>query len=217
MRSFKSAHDKGLIKRASIQLQVPPVSPTGGPIRIKDDDMRYLKVVLALAAGVFGTAFSASSAVARDFTLESFFKGRTYAYGWFGAINGSERRFRVVLDGRWNGKVLTLRERFEYTDGEKDVKTWVFTKTGPNTYSGMREDVIGSTVVTLDGARATFAYDVDLTPKASPTIVHFNDTLELQPDGTVLNTAWVTRWHIPVARVKVNFARTEAKALAIRP
>lgn len=175
--------------------------------------MQRISALLALLFALFITA----PASAQTLRLEDVFKGRTYAYGWFGAINGTERRFRVVLDGRWNGRVLTLREAFQYDDGEKDVKTWVFTKTGPNTYSGTREDVIGSTVVTLDGARATFTYDVDLTPKASPTIVRFFDTLELQADGTVLNTAWVTRWHIPVARVKVNFARTEAKARAIKP
>jgi hypothetical protein len=172
--------------------------------------------ILALLALLVTCAFC-QPAQAQTLRLEEFFKGRAYAYGWFGAINGSERRFRVVLDGRWNGRVLSLREAFEYTDGEKDVKTWVFTKTGPNTYSGTREDVIGTTIVTLDGNRATFSYDVDLTPKASPTIVRFFDTLELTPEGTLLNTAWVTRWHIPVARVNVNFARTEAQARAIRP
>ena len=175
--------------------------------------MKLLFAALVLISAVV----SGTSAEAQALRLEEFFKGRTYAYGWFGAINGTERRFRVVLDGRWNGRVLRLREAFEYTDGEKDVKTWIFTKTGPNTYSGTREDVIGATTVTLDGNRATFTYDVNLTPKASPTIVRFFDTLALQPDGTLLNTAWVTRWHVPVGRVNVNFARTEAGARAIRP
>lgn len=171
-----------------------------------------------LAAGVsllLGTA--GAQAQAPNLQLEEFFKGRTYAYGWFGAINGTSRRFKVVLDGRWNGEVLTLREAFEYEDGEKDVKTWRFRKTGPATYIGTREDVIGETVVTLDGPRATFAYDVNLTPKAAPTIVRFSDTLFLPGDGTLRNTAWVSRWHLPVARVNVNFARTEEAARAIRP
>ncbi len=87
----------------------------------------------------------------------------------------------MVLDGRWNGQVLTLREAFEYEDGEKDVKTWRFRKTSPTTYLGTREDVIGETLVTLDGPRATFAYDVNLTPKAEPTIVRFSDTLLWRP------------------------------------
>jgi len=174
------------------------------------------RILLAFSLMFF--AFSAGShAQPRDLRLEEFFKGRTYAYGWFGAINGSSRRFRVVLDGRMSGQTLILREAFEYEDGEKDVKTWRFRKTGPKTYLGTREDVIGETLVTLDGPNAYFAYEVNLTPKGAPTIVHFSDTLALQADGTLLNTAWVWRWGLPVARVNVNFARTEAGAKAIRP
>jgi hypothetical protein len=176
--------------------------------------MLRLSTVFAV---LFGILAHSSALEARDLRLEEFFKGRTYAYGWFGAINGSSRRFRVVLDGQWSGRVLTLREAFEYEDGERDVKTWRFRKTGANTYLGTREDVVGETLVTLDGPRATFSYDVNLTPKAAPTIVRFDDTLALQADGTLLNTAWVWRWHLPVARVNVNFARTEAQAKAIRP
>ncbi len=132
--------------------------------------MRFFRL---LPAAVLPLLLAPAQADARDLKLEEFFKGRTYAYGWFGAINGTTRRFKVVLDGRWNGQVLTLREAFEYEDGEKDVKTWRFRKTSPTTYLGTREDVIGETLVTLDGPRATFAYDVNLTPKAEPTIVRF--------------------------------------------
>jgi hypothetical protein len=176
--------------------------------------MRFSRL---LPAALLPLLLAPAEAGARDLKLEEFFKGRTYAYGWFGAINGTTRRFKVVLDGRWNGQVLTLREAFEYEDGEKDVKTWRFRKTSPTTYLGTREDVIGETLVTLDGPIATFTYDVNLTPKAEPTIVRFSDTLLLEADGTLRNTAWVSRWHLPVARVNVNFARTEEGALAIRP
>jgi Protein of unknown function (DUF3833) len=177
----------------------------------KEKKMRVLiSAVLAFAAML-------APALARDFQLESFFKGRTYAYGKFWAINGSSRAFKVILNGSWNGKVLRLREDFIYADGEKDTKTWIFRKTSPTTYLGTREDVVGQTLVTVSGREATFTYDVDLTPKTSPTMVRFHDTLALQPDGTLFNTAWVTKFGFPVARVKVNFARNEAVARAIQP
>jgi len=172
--------------------------------------------IIALFALCF-TAMSFSPALARDLQLETFFKGKTYAYGQFSAINGVSRSFRVVLNGAWDGKVLRLREDFTYSDGEKDTKTWVFRKTSPKTYIGTREDVIGETLVTLSGNEATFTYDVNITPKAEPSIVRFHDTLALQDDGTMFNTAWVTKFGFPVARVKVNFARREAVARAIRP
>ncbi|WP_284179995.1 DUF3833 family protein [Rhabdaerophilum sp. SD176] len=175
--------------------------------------VRHFTLALGLAA------LQASPAAAQSATLklEDFFRGKTYAYGQFTAINGTSRSFRVDLTGRWDGKVLRLREDFVYTDGERDTKTWVFRKTSPTTYIGTREDVIGETLVTVSGNRADFAYDVNLNPKGEPNIVRFSDTLLLEADGTLRNTAWVSKFFIPVARVKVNFARTEPAARAIRP
>jgi len=102
------------------------------------------------------------AANAADLKLEEFFKGTTHAYGKFSAINGKKREFRVLLNGKWNGKTLVLREDFFYTDGERDVKTWRFTKTSANTYSGTREDVQGTTTVKVNGNTAKFSYTVDL-------------------------------------------------------
>lgn len=162
-------------------------------------------------------AFTSAPAYAADLRLEDFFKGKTYAYGSFGAINGTSRSFRVDLTGHVRGKVLTLREDFRYDDGERDTKTWVFTRTGPNTYSGTREDVLGETTVRLSGNTARFTYRVDLNPGGKPNIVRFHDKLVLKDDGTLRNTALVTKFLLPVARVKVNFAPTLADAQAIKP
>jgi hypothetical protein len=175
--------------------------------------MLFRKSIMAGAALVA----AGPQAAAQDFALEEFFTGTTYAYGRFGAINGVSREFRVVLRGIWDGRKLTLREDFTYTDGERDTKTWIFRKVGPGRYIGTREDVIGKTEVRVEGLVATFSYDVNLSPKGEPNIVRFNDTLRLTEQGTVLNTAWVSKWYLPVARVRVNFARTEREALAIKP
>jgi hypothetical protein len=114
----------------------------------------------------------------------------------------------VDLTGHIRGHVLTLREDFIYDDGERDTKTWIFTRTGPGTYSGTREDVIGETTVRVSGNVARFTYRVDLNPGGKPNIVRFYDKLTLKNDGALRNTALVTKFLLPVARVKVNFART---------
>ncbi|MBU2485711.1 MAG: DUF3833 domain-containing protein [Alphaproteobacteria bacterium] len=162
-------------------------------------------------------AFAASPAHSSDLRLEDFFKGKTYAYGSFGAITGLHRSFRVDLTGHVRGKVLTLREDFRYDDGERDTKTWIFTRTGPNTYSGTREDVLGETTVRLSGNTARFTYRVDLNPGGKPNIVRFHDKLVLRDDGTLRNTALVTKFGLPIARVRVNFAPTLEGAKAIKP
>ncbi len=165
--------------------------------------MRMFLLALSLVP-VLGTPI----AQAADFRLEEYFLGRTHATGSFSAINGVKRTFTVALHGRWNGKTLTLREDFVYDDGERDTKTWRFTKTGPTTYSGTREDVIGTTTVRLDGNRARFTYKVDLEPGEETNVVRFFDTLILSDDGkTVKNTANVFKGPLPVARVRVDFTR----------
>ncbi len=162
-------------------------------------------------------ALASFPAHAADLRLEDFFKGKTYAYGTFGAITGLSRSFRVDLTGHVRGKVLTLREDFRYDDGERDTKTWVFTRTGPKTYTGTRDDVIGQTTVHISGNTARFTYLVDLAPGGDPNIVRFYDKLVLQDDGTLRNTALVTKFLLPIARVRVNFATTLAGAKATKP
>ncbi len=150
----------------------------------------------------------ASPALARDFVLEKFFAGTTYADGQFRAINGVSRSFTVKLTGTWNGRRLKLVEDFVYDDGERDRKTWYFTRLGPNRYSGTREDVVGETLVTVRGDTARFTYQVYLDGEARANKVRFHDRMTLRPDGTVLNNALVTKFGFPVAKTRVEFRRT---------
>ncbi len=171
-------------------------------------------VLMAATAAFLSTSINVSAA---DFKLEEFFKGTTHAYGKFKAINGKKREFRVLLNGKWNGKTLVLREDFFYSDGEKDVKTWRFTKTSPTTYSGTRGDVKGITTVKVKGNKARFSYTVDLDSGPKTNYVKFYDTIVLKDDGTLQNTARVYKFGIPIAKVAVNFARSKKAALEIRP
>jgi Protein of unknown function (DUF3833) len=164
-----------------------------------------IRLTLASLATIAATTLSAS---AGDFKLEDYFTGITHATGSFSAINGVKRVFDVRLKGRFNGELLTLVEDFAYSDGEKDRKTWKFTKTGPGRYTGTREDVIGTTTVRVYGNTAKFTYLVDLAPGPGKNIVRFWDTMILSADGrTVANRALVTKYGLPVARVKVDFMR----------
>ena len=58
---------------------------------------------------------------------------------------------------------------------------------------------------------------MDLNPGGDPNIVRFHDKLVLKDDGTLRNTALVTKFALPIARVRVNFAPTLEGAKAIKP
>lgn len=165
-----------------------------------------------IIAAIMSLAISTGAALAHDlpvkrFALEEYFSGHTRAVGSFTAINGVHREFDVDLHGTWNGRTLELVEHFRYADGERDTKTWRFTRTGPNTYTGIREDVIGTTTVHVRANVAKFSYYVLLDGKDASSRVRFHDTMRLMTDGTVVNTAWVTKYGFPVARTRVEFAK----------
>jgi hypothetical protein len=67
--------------------------------------------------------------------------------------------------------------------------------------------VIGATDVVIEGNTARFNYLVNLGTVSKPNKVRFYDKMELQPDGTLLNTALVTKYLFPVALTKVVFSR----------
>jgi hypothetical protein len=144
--------------------------------------------------------------------LEDWFRGRTTARGsFFNAIDGSRRDLVVDLVGTWDKRTqtLTLVEDFFYSDGERDRKTWRFTKTGPGTYVGRREDVIGTARIFTDSAgKVRLQYKAMVGGRT----LAFDDTLALRTDGTVLNTASVSYLFISVGRVELVFNRGGRKA-----
>lgn len=164
-------------------------------------------VTVTVAGCATAPDFSASQGL-RGIVLERDFVGRLYASGVFtNGLTGSRRGLTVVLDGRVSNGALTLREAFSYSDGEKDVKTWVFRRTGAGTYSGTREDVVGAAVIRQEGAGLRLSYDVDLSTGAGPVRVHFEDVIERDPAGAIVNRAIVSKLGVPIGMVDLTFSR----------
>ena len=139
--------------------------------------------------------------------LQAFFPGRTRGDGVFtNSWTGSERRFRVVIDGTWDGRVLTLVEDFDYADGEKDRKTWRLQRQGPGAFTGTREDVVARARVWTEDRRVRLEYAV----KLGGWTVDFADILALRADGTVLNRAIVAKWGLRIGRVELVLRKRSA-------
>jgi hypothetical protein len=136
--------------------------------------------------------------------LESFFEGTSQGDGVFvNSWTGSERRFRVRIAGTWDGTTLTLVEDFDYADGEKDRKTWRLTRSGPGSFSGTREDVIGDARAWTEGRVVRLEYAVKLGGLA----VDFSDVLALRADGTLVNRATVGKWGLRLGRVELRLSK----------
>jgi Protein of unknown function (DUF3833) len=147
---------------------------------------------------------------APPFTLEGFFTRTTIGRGGFvSAIAGVNRQMVVKTTGRWDGKTLVLREDFVFADGEKDTKTWRFTRIAQGVYEGTREDVVGKAVVRQVGNTVQLTYSADVTSKdGSVTRLDFADTIAPLDRARVLNKAIVSKFGVPVGEISLIFARS---------
>ena len=171
---------------------------------------RFVSPVLlaGLLAGCALPPAPEPSSVAAGLKIEQFLAGRTLADGVFrNSLTGKERRLHAILDGSWDDRTLTLREEFRFDDGARDRKTWRLTRNPDGTWTGLREDVIGTAKGVQDGASFRLSYEASLASQGSDTIVHFEDVLTLTDRRTVLNKAVVSKFGVAVGEVTLTIRR----------
>ena len=176
--------------------------------------MRRRDLILGGSALAATQILAGVASAAPNLVLHEWFRGPTYAVGRFrNNFTGDERRLAVDLVGRWNGKTLSLFEDFFYADGERDQKTWFFERIGEGRYLGTRDDVVTpADVTTPQPDTVRFGYTADLKLPSGVTRLSFDDTLQLRPDGTVYNKAFVSRFLIPVGDVELVFRKGKLPA-----
>lgn len=146
--------------------------------------------------------------------LEDYFEGSSKAWGLFEDRFGNVRtQFWVDIQGTWDGTTLVLDEDFLYANGDTEQRTWTIVKTGPNTYEGEAENVIGVATGETSGNAFNWRYDFNLdVGDGDIWKVHFDDWMFLQKDGILLNKARVKRWGFTIGTVFISFTKDPAKA-----
>ena len=166
--------------------------------------MTLLAVSAVLAGCATAPDFPATQP-SKPLVLENSMVGHSVAEGMFiNALTGGETKFKADINGTWTNNVLTLVEDFTYTDGTTERKTWHLTKTGEGKYSGTREDVIGEAAVFQDGAAVRLDYEVTLTTGLGGIDVRFRDLMYLNEDGSISNTASVSKLGLRIGRVALT-------------
>jgi hypothetical protein len=151
------------------------------------------------------------AAAVPDLRLEEYFLGSTEAWGVFQDRFGKLRRqFKVMIDGTWDGAALTLDEHFLYTDGERQRRVWRLTKTGPNTWDGRADDVIGVAQGRISANELSWIYQVRLPVGRNGLVTTFDDRMWLQPDGVLINRATVRKFGVRIAEATITFKRPDA-------
>ena len=164
--------------------------------------------VFFFLSGCSGMALDSFKDAKPELVLEDYFKGRTEAWGIFEDRFGKLRRqFKVTIDGTWDGKTLTLDERFKYDDGETDQRIWRITKLNKGKYEGTAADVIGIATGEASGNALNWRYDMDLKVGDGSFKVTFNDWMFLQSDGVLINRARVSKLGVEIGSVTLFFKK----------
>ncbi|MBP2160373.1 MULTISPECIES: DUF3833 domain-containing protein [Asticcacaulis] len=142
------------------------------------------------------------------FVLEDYFAGETRAYGVFEDRSGKvTRTFTVVTRGTARADGFTLDERFLWSDGERQSRTWTFTKAPDGSYRGTAGDVQGIAMLETRGDAMRLRYLLKLPNKGGSVDVRFDDWSHLVADGVAINRADVSKFGVSLGRVTLAFVK----------
>lgn len=143
------------------------------------------------------------------FSIRDYFNGQVSAHGLVTDRSGRVvRRFIVSMDCQWSGQTGELKERFVFSDGEKQERIWQLTEVAPGRYEGRAADVVGVAQGSLAGNALNLRYTLALPVSGRIINVDFDDWLFLMDDGkTVLNRARMSKWGFHVGDLTVTFSK----------
>lgn len=137
-----------------------------------------------------------------NFSLQQFFSGNLEATGIFFDYGGKvTRRFKVTMQGSWQGDEGKLEEWFVYDNGEKQTRVWHLKKTAEGTYEGRADDIDGIAEGKSAGFALNWRYKMNLPYKDGTIAVRFDDWMYLVDENRLINTAKVKKWGIQVGEV----------------
>ncbi|MEM9880881.1 MAG: DUF3833 domain-containing protein [Pseudomonadota bacterium] len=171
--------------------------------------LALMGVALLSLASCAGAKISDFQGKTPEFDLADYFTGTTKAYGLFEDRFGKFRRtFVVDIVGERDGDTLVLTEDFLYDDGETEQRIWRINQTPDGNYTGTFGDIIGEATGELNGNALHWTYKMNLKVGDDTWKVGFDDWMILQPDGILLNRAYVSRWGLEIGQVTLSFRKT---------
>lgn len=136
--------------------------------------------------------------------LQNYFTGPIKAWGLVQDYTGKvTRRFDVEMVGTWEGDTGTLKEKFEYYDGETQERTWTIKKNAANKYEGSAGDIIGKATGDTAGNAMRWAYQMDLDVGDKTYRITFDDWMFLMNDGVLINRSYLKKFGLTVGELSL--------------
>ena len=179
--------------------------------------MKKIKIILLITSLILITNCSERNSMKpEDFkntepvmTIEKYFEGPVKAWGLLQDRKGKvTRQFKADMFGNFKGNILTLKEDFYWTDGEKQNRLWEIKKIDANTYEGRAPDVVGVAKGFQYGSAFKFEYDLMIPFKGKNIKVSFDDWIFKQDEEVAINRAKLTKFGFKVGELTVFFKKT---------
>lgn len=164
---------------------------------------------LALSVSACGTpGVAAYRNEGPPLVLESYFNGRLEAWGMFQGRDGRvSKRFRVLIDARWEDGVGTLDEHFTWSDGSTSRRVWTLRRVGEGRYVGRADDVVGEALGEVAGNALRWRYVLALPVDGKVYQVDFDDWMYLVDEQVMLNRSLMSKWGFRLGEVTLAFVR----------
>ena len=143
-----------------------------------------------------------------NMTIEKYFNGPVKAWGLLQDRSGKvTRQFKADMTGSFEGDILTLKEDFYWTDGEKQNRIWKIKKIDQNYYEGSASDVVGVAKGFQYGSAFKFEYNLMVPFKGKNIKVKFDDWIFKQDEEVAINRATLTKFGFKVGELTVFFKK----------
>ena len=177
---------------------------------------RLIKPILLIISLFLITSCSNNSAMKpEDFknkeprlVIEEYLSGKIKAWGVLQNRSGKvTRQFSADLNGTWDGKELTLKEKFIWDDGEIQDREWKINKIDEHNYEGTAGDVVGKAIGYSYGPAFKFEYVLLVPVKGRELKITFDDWIFKQDERVAINRATMTKFGFKVAELTVVFVK----------
>ena len=140
--------------------------------------------------------------------IEKYFEGSVEAWGLLQDRKGKvTRQFKADMFGKFENNILTLEEKFFWTDGEEQKRVWKIKKIDKHNYIGTASDVVGEAKGFSYGSAFKFEYDLMIPIKGKNIKISFDDWIFKQDDKVAINRATLTKFGFKVGELTVFFQK----------
>jgi hypothetical protein len=143
------------------------------------------------------------------FAPQAFFQGELTAHGVLKNRSGEVTRyFNATIEASWEDGIGTLKERFEFDDGEIQHRTWTLTPTSSTTFNATAGDVVGTGTAATAGNALNLKYILEVDYQGSKLALAVDDWMWRVDEHTVINQSTLSKWGFTVGSIVLTIRQS---------